>query len=281
MTLETAVQRHDRMVREEREQAERVRSAGENGGDFWQTLARNFRPPAEADADPTADLLADLVGAAGQAIDVGAGGGRIAIPLAGRIRRVVAVEPSPSMRAVLAEELARYGVSTIEIVPSSWEEAEVDRADLVFAANVTYGVQRIEPFLRKMEAIATRWAVLIVLTDPPQTPFAPFWRFVHGEKRLRLPCRDELLDVLAELGAAPEVVPLPPVQPGPFGTRQETIDSLRFRLFVGPGTPADARLRAAIDALTEERGGLLWPKAARPRERQIIRFSTSPSTARR
>jgi SAM-dependent methyltransferase len=269
---ESAVARHDRMVREEMEQAERVRSTADVPADFWQTLAKNFRVPADRSADPTPEALAALIGPDDRVIDVGAGGGRITVPLARRCRELVAVEPSPAMRAVLEEEIARHGVRNIRIVPARWEEAVVEPAALTFAAHVTYGIQAIEPFLRKLDAAALRHAALVTMTDPPQTPLAPFWRAVHGEARLRLPCRDELVAVLRELGADPEVIPLGPAPVLPLGPPAEALDLLRFRMVVGPGTPGDDRLRRAIDRLTEERDGLLWPRGAPPNGRSIIRW---------
>jgi SAM-dependent methyltransferase len=260
------------MVRDEMLQAERVRSTADVPADFWQALAKNFRVPADRSLDPTPDALAALIGPADRVIDVGAGGGRITVPLAARCRELVAVEPSPAMRAVLEEEIARHGIRNIRIVPARWEEADVEPAELVFAAHVTYGIQVIEPFIRRLDAAALRHAALVAMTDPPQTPLAPFWRAVHGEERLRLPCRDELLAVLRELGADPEVIPLGPVPVLPFGPPAEALDLLRFRMLVGPGTPGDQRLGRAIERLAVERDGQLWPKDAVPNTRSIIRW---------
>ena len=270
---ESAVSRHDRMVRAEMMQAERVRSTAGVPADFWETLARQFRAPADPAADPTPDALAALIGPDDRAIDVGAGGGRIAIPLSRHCREIVAVEPSPAMRAVLEEEISRHGVGNIRIVAARWEEAVVAPAPLAFAAHVTYGIQAIEPFVRKLDRAATRHAALVVMTDPPQTPLAPLWRFVHGEDRLRLPCRDEVVAVLRELGAEPVVTPLGPAPILPFGARAEAIDLLRFRLVVGPGTPGDVRLHRALDLFAEERDGNLWPKDARPNARSLVRWA--------
>jgi len=144
----------------------------------------------------------------------------------------------------------------------------------VFAAHVTYGVRPIEPFLRKLDAVATRHAVLVVMRDPPQSPIAPFWQAVHGEARLPLPCRDELLAALAELGIVPDAAGLAPVPPLALGTRAEAIDLLRFRLLTGPGTPADARLLAVLDQLTEERDGQLYPRAP-ANESWLLRWTPS------
>src|SRR5215475_14038761 len=81
---EAAVARHDRMVRDEMLQAERVRSTVDVAPDFWQSLAKNFRAPADPAVDPTPEALAALIGPGDDVIDVGAGGGRIAIPLSRR-----------------------------------------------------------------------------------------------------------------------------------------------------------------------------------------------------
>jgi hypothetical protein len=270
---ESAVARHDRMVRDEMLQAEQVRSTTDVSPDFWQSLARNFRAPVDPTADPTPGALASLIDPHDDVIDVGAGGGRIAIALSRRCRALVAVEPSPSMRAILEEEIARHGVQNICIVPARWEDAVIEPAALVFAAHVTYGIQAIAPFLLKLDAAARRRAALVAMTDPPQTPLAAFWLRVHGQERLRLPCRDELVAMLQELGARPEVVAIGPAPLVPLGSPAEALDFLRFRLLVGPDTPADDRLQRALGDLSEERDGLLFPRGAPSNERSVIHWA--------
>jgi 2-polyprenyl-3-methyl-5-hydroxy-6-metoxy-1,4-benzoquinol methylase len=279
MIPESALARHDRMVRDEMLQAEAVRSTAGRPADFWQTLARRFRPRSEVDPDPSVEALAALIGPEDRMIDVGAGGGRLAIPLAARCREVVAVEPSPAMRDVLAEEAARRGIGNIRIVAATWEEMEVEPAPLVLAAHVTYGVRPIEPFLRKLHAMAIRHAVILVMRAPPQSPIAPFWQAVHGEARRRLPCRDELLAALGEVGIDPEVRSLGLVPPVSLGPRGEAVDLLRFRLLVGPGTPRDQRLAAVLDDLTEERDGELFVRGVPPNELFLLRWT--PGGAKR
>lgn len=271
-TIEGAVARHDRMVREEKEQADAV-ATQLAPSDFWQGMAGRFRPPAEPADDPTVEPLLSFVRLDDRVIDVGAGGGRLAVPLAQHCRELIAVEPSAAMRSVLAEACEQQGLRNVVIVPEPWEEVDVEKAGVVLSANVTYGVLAIEPFLRKIDATATRHALLMALVDPPQSPLAPFWRAVYGDERLRLPCSAELVDVLQELGARPEVTPLPPVPPQRFGTREETVAELRRRLFVAPDSAADARLQRAVDELAEERDGVYWPPNAGPRPRNLIRWT--------
>lgn len=259
-------------------QAERVRSTAGQAADFWQPLAHRFRSAGDPAADSTVDALARLIGPRDRVVDVGAGGGRLAIPLARRCRELVAVEPSPSMRAVLVEELARHRIDNVRIVAATWEEAAVEPAELVFAAHVTYGVRPIEPFLRKLDATATWWAALVVMRDPPQAPLSPFWRAVHDEERLRLPCRDEVVAALRELEIRPEVESLGAAPPMVLGPREQAIDLLRYRLVVGPGTPGDARLLAVLDRLTEERDGQLYPAGPPANEAFLLRWRPGRAT---
>ncbi len=262
-----AARRHDRMMRDEREQAERLRSDRADA-DIWRGNAARFRP--DVNEDPAVAPLAGLAGLDGTAIDVGAGGGRHAVPLARRLRAVVAVEPSAAMREVLAETIRHEGVTNVTVVPEPWEDADVEPADLAFAAHVTYGIQRIEPFLRKIDRQATRHGALVAFANPPQHVVAPFWRAVYGEERLRLPARRELIDVLLELGANPAEIDLPPQEVRSFGSPEEAFGELRRRLYIGVGTAAERRLREEMPELTVERDGELWPRAAEPNPASII-----------
>ncbi len=266
--METAVERHDRMVREERDQAERLRT-DQADADIWKPNAGRFRP-ADATVDPAVDVLAAFAGADGRAVDVGAGGGRIALPLASRVQEVVAVEPSPAMRSVLEAEIQRRGIDNVSVVPARWEDADIAPASLVFAAHVTYGVQDIEPFVRKIDRVATDIAALVAFDHPPQFAMAPFWRAVYGEERLRLPCREELQAVLLELGAEPQEAVLPPQVPQALGTPDDAFAMLRRRMYIGAGNLHERKLESAIDRLTRMRDGELWPVDSHPNPVSII-----------
>src|SRR5262249_53694655 len=110
---ESAVARHDRMGRDEVLQAERGGPTAGGPPDFWRARAKPSRAPAAPPAAPTREAWPALTGPDDDVTDGGAGGGGIAIPLSRRCRRVVAVEPSPAMRAVLEDEIARHGVRNI------------------------------------------------------------------------------------------------------------------------------------------------------------------------
>lgn len=55
-------------------------------------------------------------------LDVGSAAGTLAVPLAGCVARITALEPSPVMRSLLEERCRREGITNIRIVNGRWED---------------------------------------------------------------------------------------------------------------------------------------------------------------
>src|SRR5579871_354553 len=82
-----------RRVHANREQVNRFREV-EDGSDFYGPIAARFEADPRWRDDPALDALLALAQPGGTWLDVGAGGGRYALPLALVIREVVALDPS-------------------------------------------------------------------------------------------------------------------------------------------------------------------------------------------
>ena len=97
-------------VAAEHEQADRVRS-DDPGRDFWRGLAHRFVAGSREEAyrDETLVALLPIVKGDDTILDVGAGAGRLAVPLAEHCKRVIAVEPSEAMRERLVEQARAWG----------------------------------------------------------------------------------------------------------------------------------------------------------------------------
>lgn len=91
-----------------------------------------------------------------EVLDIGCGPGNYALPLARRVRKVVALDPSEGMLAILKQKAAAEGITNIETVCQPWEEVDLDRLgwrgrfDLVLAA-MSPGIHDV-PTLQKMLA---------------------------------------------------------------------------------------------------------------------------------
>ena len=140
----TAIERWREMIFWEHAQSDSM-TPEPREADFWTPYARNFRTDPRREGDELLDFLLPQVTPEDTLIDVGAGGGRLALPLALHCRRVVAVEPSPSMCAVLRETAAEHNIDNVSLVESDWLNATVEQAEIVLCSHVVYAVQDIGP----------------------------------------------------------------------------------------------------------------------------------------
>jgi hypothetical protein len=111
---------------------------------------------------------------------------------------------------------------------------------------------------------------------PAHVPIAQgVWRAVYGEDRLSNPGLPQLLAVLWSLERYPDVTRLD-VPLCPLGKPERARRSLRRRLHVVPGSDADQRLEAAMNALLVDWGdGQLGPADKRPMKLAIVRWESS------
>ncbi len=84
-------------VRRDHAQVDRHREVPDEG-DFYRPVTSLFRADPRRTGEPVLDALLALARPTDTWLDVGAGAGRYALPLALRVREVVAVEPSEAMR---------------------------------------------------------------------------------------------------------------------------------------------------------------------------------------
>jgi SAM-dependent methyltransferase len=231
----------------------------------------SFRAGQRTDAN-VVNFLAARAGADASVLEVGAGAGRLSLPLAARVGEIIAVEPSPGMAAALAADARAAGQGNVRVVQARWEELDALIADGVFAAHVVYALPAIEDFLLRIQRAAREWSAVIVFGEPPQARLFDFWPAVFGEPRQPNPSLPQLLDVVWSLGVYPEVAMLE-VPIWPLGPASRARNGLRRRLHITPGSAADARLEAAMtDLLVDWGDGVLGPRDRRPLPLGIVHW---------
>lgn len=174
-------------------------AAGHAGPDYWDRRAKSFARSTGRRSDDFLKVLEPHLAPAKTLIDVGAGAGRHAVPLADRLEWVTAVEPSEGMRAQIPPR------DNMTVVASSWEDAEVAPADLVICSHVLYGVAEPVPFIAKMNRVA-RDGVFVLMreTDLPH-PGAEIRKRVLGDSGPRMPRFSDLFMLLVQMGVTPDV----------------------------------------------------------------------------
>jgi len=255
-------------VRANAEQVERFREVPD-GADFYAPVRSLFRAdPTRAD-DPLLDALLKLVRPGDTWLDVGAGAGRFALPIARRLAStggsVIAVDVSPSMLEALREIADEHAIRNVLTVEARWppdaEQARQLVGDVSLIAHVGYDVEDVGSFLDALEAASRRLCVAVLMERVPASAADPFWPPVHGEARVALPALPDAVELLETRGRRPSVTRVA-VEPRRFESRDALAGFLRRQLWIDPAGPKEELLQQALDTLAIEDGGG-WAVAGR------------------
>ena len=258
-------------VRSNAEQVERVREVPDPP-DFYGPVTSLFRADPRRTDEP---LLRDLLAFAQPAdtwLDIGAGAGRYSLPLALKVREVIAIEPSPGMAAALREGMGENGIANIRIVEGGWPPDEPSTGgpisdppsgDVALIAHLGYDIERLGPFLHAMEAAAGRRCVAVLMERQPSSVADPFWPIVHGEERIPLPALREFLVVLMAFGRTFELR-IHDRPPRAFADRDEAVAYLRRQLWIAEGGAKDGLLAEAVRERLVEQDGAFVLRDQRP-----------------
>lgn len=256
-------------VRANAEQVDRFREIPD-GTDFYAPVTGLFRADPTRTGEPALDALLRLVRPGERWLDIGAGAGRYALPIARALApsggEVVAIDPSNSMLDGLREIASEHGIANVRPVEARWPPGDPTPfvADVAFIAHVGYDIEQIGPFLDAMESVAARMCVAMLMERQPSSIADVCWPPVHGEARVPLPALPEFIELLQARGREPEIERLER-DPRRFDSRDELEGFLRRQLWIEPGGEADARFRAALDEIIDtDEGGRVGLVGQRP-----------------
>ena len=248
-------------VRANRDQVERVREVPDDA-DFYAPLRSLFRADPTRTADPVLAVLLGLVRSGDRWLDVGAGAGRFALPIARALDpsggEVVALDASPAMLEGLRDIAEDHAIENVRTTEARWpppdgSAAAAVKADVVLIAHVGYDIEAIADFVDAMEAAAVRLCVAVMMDRVPASAADPFWPPVHGEARVALPALPDFIELLKARGRRPSVERVV-VEPRRFDSRESLEGFVRRQLWIDPAGPKEARLQSALDELAAPDG---------------------------
>jgi SAM-dependent methyltransferase len=187
------------------------------------------------------------------ALDVGAGCGALAVPLARRLREVTALEPSPAMGGGLRQWAAEAGLDNVTVVEAAWGEAPVRPHDLVLCAHVGGLLRAGSAFLPEVGRSARRLVVLVrdvtsATGDEDKFFFRELYPALLGRPYPRRREADDTAAALRALGIRPRVTEIAYRSDQPFADVEEACDF--WMTYLGL---SDSGARAYLAAFLRER----------------------------
>lgn len=240
-------------VRANREQVERIREVPD-GADFYAPVQSLFRADPTRTDDPILNELLDHLRPGETWLDVGAGAGRFALPIARALDdsggSVIALDPSASMLESLREIADDYDIENVSTVHARWPVASPAdlEADAVLIAHVGYDIEEIGPFVDALEVAARRLCIAVFMERQPSSIADACWPPVHGEARVSLPALPDFVELLEARGSRPTVTMLER-EPRLFDSRDMLVGFLRRQLWIADDGAKEKRFAKALTTL--------------------------------
>ena len=212
--------------------------------DMAEGLSRAMHREQEAPS-PVAETVLECLGPERTVLDIGAGVGRFAVPLARGGISLEAVEPSPMMRQYLEGNVREAGVGDrVRIIADAWPTEAAGIAEVALAAFVLQFADDPVAFVRAMERHSTRRVVVALHVDPLWGRFrdvlAPL--LPPGARRAGDASFKSLLTALIEADIVPDVHIFEQVMGPRWSSLDEAESSLKRRFHQDePGQQAALR----------------------------------------
>lgn len=239
------------------------RHTGSAGG---EEMVKRFRVREERKAerpDSLLDFVLARTGADATVLDIGAGTGRWTVPLARVARRVTALEPTPGMEEMLRAKVAAADLDNVDVVSSSWEDADVAPHDVVVSAHSIYLSPDLAGFVRKMERHARTACYLEIRIPPADGVVGELTRAVHGRFH-DSPNAVIAFNALHSIGIYVNVLAEDALRPWTNDTFEEAFARAKRHLKLESSSAYDALIRKTLARrLTQTEGGYRWPDGLR------------------
>ena len=150
------------------------KSWGSSGPKDWDRKASSFS--SRNQSSPFVALVLDLLplSPGSTVLDIGCGPGTLALPVAGRVQSVTAVDYSAGMLATLTDLAEKAGIDNIRTVQASWEDdweaLGIGRHDITLASR-SLAVADLRSALQRLNRFASSTVFIVDRISP--SPFDP------------------------------------------------------------------------------------------------------------
>ncbi|PKP53357.1 MAG: class I SAM-dependent methyltransferase [Candidatus Altiarchaeales archaeon HGW-Altiarchaeales-3] len=136
-------------------------------------------------------------------LDIGAGPGTLAIPLAKSVKKITAIEPARGMFEYLKQNIEEENLNNITCINKNWEEVNVDEIEKhdVVIASFSLGMLDLREALKKMNDAANESVYIFHFAGITQWErrYKEIWRRL-GREYIPGPKSDYIYNILYQMG---------------------------------------------------------------------------------
>jgi len=248
------------------------RESSEGESDHWRGKAQSFNNGVKqrwAKPDSHREFVLSLLKRhqGSTVLDIGAGTGGWAVPMARLAKKVTAIEPSSEMIRFMTDNLKSEGVGNVEIVQASWPEGEkeIGTHDFSLCSHAMYGCPDLQSFVSAM-ARSTRKSCLMLVRAPSHDGIMAkaarrIWGHPHDSPNFQV-----AYGAMLQMGIYPHVFMGSPDQwePRTSASLEEAVAEVKRRFRLVSSSEHDAFLQNLIESrLTFQEGKYVWPREVR------------------
>ena len=167
----------------------RAREEEEDPVSMWDKMAKQFNESMTQNRERAEKQIAKIVlNPEYTVLDIGAGTGRLAIPIAKQVKSVTVIDPSKGMLACLQENMEKEEVENITCVNKGWEDvelgADIEPHDVVIASHSITILFDIQEALAKMDASAKKYSYIFTFAGRwMDGGEEELWKAIYGERQ--------------------------------------------------------------------------------------------------
>ena len=229
----------------------------ENPAEFWDKMAAHYeKSSARNTGNNIRDFLHLDIRPEDTVLDIGAGNGRLSVPMASKAGFVTALDPSRGMLERLEANMRKTGFKNYKTICSRWEDISVPKDVCSFAL----GFYDLRAALGKMDKAAFRSVCLFWFAgrrhDDGLVPYLRELKGLETKEKLPYPDYQYVINILHEMGIYADVTIETYDWKYPFESPDEAVEQALHFKKIDP-KDRDAAYTYYLDRLEEEDDGSL------------------------
>jgi len=199
-----------------------------DGTEFWNKRTKQLEDQRKMNEDASMKIISKMdLDSKSTVMDIGAGTGALAIPLAKLVRHVTAVDPSSSMISYLERNAREENLKNITCVKKTWEDV-IPREDVaehdVLVASHSLLMRDMKGALEKMDLLARKTVYLITSARRDVGHYNQLWKMLYDKEYCPGPGYVYLYNILYEMGIYANVEISELVYNQPFSSQEDAMN---------------------------------------------------------